>query len=323
MNYYDDDDDDDDDHGLPDGAFTEDELAAGIQYLARGIDRGYLDDDDLEDSRQTREPSYFKTYQEATAWAKNNPGKAFTKSPDGNGYIVKVSKPSSTDYNVEVKNSKQYVNIRPLVYEKIKHYLTREQSQAEKKRRIDSICVTREAAKKILDYINDNDVKTYSWTISSLAAQEEKIINYDTHLFNAITNIKIYSKSINDYKEDLWRRFTCAVSNTPYFSLCMYFKPNGDSFLSVICFKSSYINKKNDYKKEKIYKSIFDLYIEILNENSNDIIDILFKPKDYISKKVKEILYKDDKYKRIVWFNTSYEEQSAAARFIDNIDNDI
>lgn len=54
MNYYDDD-DDDDDHGLPDGAFTEDELAAGIQYLARGTDRGYLDDDDLEDFRPTRE----------------------------------------------------------------------------------------------------------------------------------------------------------------------------------------------------------------------------------------------------------------------------
>ncbi len=33
---------DDDDDGLPDAAFTEDELAAGVQHLARGHDRGYL-----------------------------------------------------------------------------------------------------------------------------------------------------------------------------------------------------------------------------------------------------------------------------------------
>jgi len=35
----------DDDGDLPDGAFTADELAAGIQYLERGDDRGYLDDE--------------------------------------------------------------------------------------------------------------------------------------------------------------------------------------------------------------------------------------------------------------------------------------
>lgn len=84
MSFYDDEDDD-----LPDGAFTEDELAAGIQYLARGTDRGYLDDDDSEDFRPTREPSYFRTFHEAVAWAKNNPGKTIIRAPDGKGFIKK------------------------------------------------------------------------------------------------------------------------------------------------------------------------------------------------------------------------------------------
>ena len=40
---------DDDDNGLPDAAFTEDELAAGVQHLARGHDRGDLAEDLVED----------------------------------------------------------------------------------------------------------------------------------------------------------------------------------------------------------------------------------------------------------------------------------
>ena len=110
MSFYDDEDDD-----LPDGAFTENELAAGIQYLARGTDRGYLDDDDLEDFRPTREPSYFKTSQEATAWAKNNPGRAFTKSPDGNGYIVKGTLSGSTSKNIKEQKNK-HSGISPRYY---------------------------------------------------------------------------------------------------------------------------------------------------------------------------------------------------------------
>ena len=105
----------DEDHGLPDGAFTEDELAAGVQHLARGHDRGYLDDhdDDFEDFEPDRvlilkhknglkvddsrwinnidsskikfrtdndlyEDLVFDTFDEAKNYAINNPGTYFT-----------------------------------------------------------------------------------------------------------------------------------------------------------------------------------------------------------------------------------------------------
>ena len=36
-----------------------------------------------------KDPDYFETFQEAMAWAKRNPGKTITRSPDGNGFIKK------------------------------------------------------------------------------------------------------------------------------------------------------------------------------------------------------------------------------------------
>ena len=38
-------------------------------------------------SDQTKK--YFETFEEATSWAKENPGKTITRAPDGNGYIEK------------------------------------------------------------------------------------------------------------------------------------------------------------------------------------------------------------------------------------------
>jgi hypothetical protein len=42
---------------------------------------------DFEDDR--RRPSWFATSQEALEYAKNNIGTIITRSPDGNGYIIK------------------------------------------------------------------------------------------------------------------------------------------------------------------------------------------------------------------------------------------
>ena len=41
------------------------------------------------DNYQHHNPNYFSTFEEAKAWAKNNPGKAFTRAPDRNGFIKK------------------------------------------------------------------------------------------------------------------------------------------------------------------------------------------------------------------------------------------
>lgn len=73
-----------DDGGLPDAAFTEDELAAGVQHLARGDDRSYFDDE-----YEAQEPVTFVTFQKAIAWAKNNPGRAIIRSQDGSGFVIK------------------------------------------------------------------------------------------------------------------------------------------------------------------------------------------------------------------------------------------
>lgn len=45
--------------------------------------------DDYSTNRSKEEPEWFATAQEAQEWAKQNVGKTITRSPDGNGYIVK------------------------------------------------------------------------------------------------------------------------------------------------------------------------------------------------------------------------------------------
>jgi hypothetical protein len=90
-----------DDEGLPDAAFTEDELEAGVQHIMRSgrTDRGSfhtfpnalcLSADRTrvpEDSRDTRQLR-FQTYTEALEWARTHPGQPFSRSPDGTGFAV-------------------------------------------------------------------------------------------------------------------------------------------------------------------------------------------------------------------------------------------
>jgi len=45
---------------------------------------GFADDD-----YEPKEPNLFNTYKEASTWAKNNPGRAITRSLNGQGFIVK------------------------------------------------------------------------------------------------------------------------------------------------------------------------------------------------------------------------------------------
>ena len=44
---------------------------------------------DCEDEYTEEEPNWFATSQEALEYAKNNIGTVITRSPDGNGYIIK------------------------------------------------------------------------------------------------------------------------------------------------------------------------------------------------------------------------------------------
>ena len=55
---------------------------------------GFLVEGDIpsnwgSDNSSSKEPDYFETFSEALGWAKNNPGKAITRSHDGSGYIIK------------------------------------------------------------------------------------------------------------------------------------------------------------------------------------------------------------------------------------------
>ena len=101
-------DDDEDDDGLPDAAFTEDELAAGVQHIMRTGDPNatfsglmplsWLVDD--ENSESTQEANVipasasgaslrFETFAQARGWAQANPGGAFKRATDGRGFEAK------------------------------------------------------------------------------------------------------------------------------------------------------------------------------------------------------------------------------------------
>jgi hypothetical protein len=102
---------DDDDDGLPDAAFTEDELAAGVQHVMRtgnpnatssgrrpaSCSLGPVDDvggefaEDAEDvlSSCSKAPLRFETYAQARAWAQANPGRVFTRASDDHGFVAK------------------------------------------------------------------------------------------------------------------------------------------------------------------------------------------------------------------------------------------
>jgi len=48
-----------------------------------------MDDLDYDNDFNADSESYFKTFEEAMSWSKNNPGKTFTRSPNGKGFIKK------------------------------------------------------------------------------------------------------------------------------------------------------------------------------------------------------------------------------------------
>jgi len=96
----------DDDDGLPDAAFTEDELAAGVQHLARGHWR-----DDSSDEHKIIESEYFETYKDAMSWAKNHPGKVITRAPDGQRFMLKKNSKEnglSEKNGILIKDSREF-----------------------------------------------------------------------------------------------------------------------------------------------------------------------------------------------------------------------
>jgi len=42
-----------------------------------------------ENASESKIQKHFETYDEAVSWAKENPGRTITRSPDGNGFITK------------------------------------------------------------------------------------------------------------------------------------------------------------------------------------------------------------------------------------------
>jgi len=110
-----------DDCGLPDEAFTEDELAAGVQHIARTGDPNATSSEKMtvhrrqhstvaKDHRRaewtdqvkhprTSTPLRFETFAKARDWAQNNPGATFRRATDGQGF---ESKPTQNHQEVEV-----------------------------------------------------------------------------------------------------------------------------------------------------------------------------------------------------------------------------
>lgn len=104
---------DEDDDGLPDAAFTEDELAAGVQHIMRTGDPdatssgrrpmswslepvgdGDGEGDCAEDAddvpfSSTVATLRFETFAQALAWAQLNPGRVIARGSDGHGFEAK------------------------------------------------------------------------------------------------------------------------------------------------------------------------------------------------------------------------------------------
>lgn len=104
---------DEDDDGLPDAAFTEDELAAGVQHIVRTGDPNALSrrgssthmhepwdaaDDEFTDRPES--PTRFDTFAEAVAWGTVNPGRTFTRAANGRGFEAKPHRPARSPIDV-------------------------------------------------------------------------------------------------------------------------------------------------------------------------------------------------------------------------------
>lgn len=257
-----------------DPLYRKDKATGELVEWEGGLNPAYKDDGDPycpydgSDDEDLVDVITFNTFVDAVAWSKKNPGRSFTKNTEGNGYVVKDSTSGSSTYNVKTKNIDQYGNIRPSVYKEIskKKYFTREQSEAQNNFRIDSMRVTPELAKKIQIYINNNDLRIFSYSRKIFPAHEHQRFGVDIcHLVKHISTKGVNNNSI------------CKSSYTPCFSLKMYFKPDGDCFMCLICYDHSYseINEKYILKSRRC-KTILDLYFDILNKYPNDLISIYF-----------------------------------------------
>ena len=100
---------DDDDDGMPDAAFTEDELDAGVQHIMRTgnpnatssgrskslswtADEGGGESTQQSGNRLSSSSGAslrFETFAQARAWAQANPGGAFKRATDGRGFEAK------------------------------------------------------------------------------------------------------------------------------------------------------------------------------------------------------------------------------------------
>jgi len=202
-----------------------------------GLNPIYKESDRDRGNPSKKKITKFHTFQDAKAWAKENPGRSITKSPDGNGYIVKDTS-GATGYNVKGKRNKQYSNIRPWVYKEIKNYLTREKAEA-KNFDISTMKITPELAKEIQTYINDNNLQTYS-------------------------QYRKNKRSVN-------------FSYTPNFSVKMYRKDDGEYSMCLIDSGAKGDSSEEEYKeKAKRCKTILDLYFDIIKNSPNDLVDISF-----------------------------------------------
>ena len=111
---------DDDDDGLPDAAFTEDELDAGVQHIMRTgnpnatssgrskslswtADEGGGESTQQSGNRLSSSSGAslrFETFAQARAWAQANPGGAFKRATDGRGFEIKPT-PHSRSVNLK------------------------------------------------------------------------------------------------------------------------------------------------------------------------------------------------------------------------------
>jgi len=143
--------DEDDDHGLPDAAFTEDELAAGVQHIMRTGNPDATSSgrrpayeplelaDDLHDERTDENvhgvkssPNSvslrFETFAQASAWSRAHSGKVFRRAANGNGYEPKEAlfvpreigaHPDSTPQGISdySKRSNEIKTLAPLLHD--------------------------------------------------------------------------------------------------------------------------------------------------------------------------------------------------------------
>ena len=70
-------------------SMVQDAYDMGITSELGGMPSNSFYNDDYEDNYIEKEPDWFATSQEAQDYAKKNIGKIITRSPDGNGYIIK------------------------------------------------------------------------------------------------------------------------------------------------------------------------------------------------------------------------------------------